>query len=222
MDGHGGKKDDLAPRVAGLQNWAEEVIYRLNERGHWLFRVYDWSNEMFAALRFSGLRRRAGTLDVPLQTRKGLAARIRFLHPEDEVMFADLCASLRARYLPPHPLDRGSAGRALRRRSYLPFGIFVEDELVGYLLLRLFYPSRAVTGIWTRPNTHNLGLGQEALKQTAAFTHSERLPDYATIPLDNENSVRMANAAGWQVIRANSRFHVLLWNEEYADSYRSP
>lgn len=176
---------------------------------------------MFAALRFAGLRRRAGTLDVRLQTSKGLEARIRFLHPEDETAFAELCASFDARYLPPHPLDRASAGRTLRRRSYLPFGIFVEDELVGYLLLRLFYPPRAVTGIWTRPDTHNLGLGQEALKQTAAFTHSERLPDYATIPIDNENSVRMANAAGWKVIRANSRFHVLLWDEEYAANYRS-
>jgi hypothetical protein len=216
------ENDPPASGGGGLQSRAEELVYRLNERGHWLFRVYDWSNEVLAALRFAGLRRRAAALDVPLHTRGGLEARIRFLHPEDEGTFADLCASLDARYLPPHPLDRASAGRTLRRRSYLPFGIFVDDELVGYLLLRLFYPSRAVTGIWTRPNTHNLGLGQEALKQTAAFTHSERLADYATIPLDNENSVRMANAAGWEVIRVNKRFFVLLWSEAYAASYRSP
>jgi RimJ/RimL family protein N-acetyltransferase len=214
--------DELALRSGGVQNWAEEFVYRLNERGHWLFRLYDWSNELFAALRFGSLRRRASTLDVPLQIRIGLEARIRFLHSEDEDAFADLCASFDARYQPPHLLDRVSVARALRRRSYLPFGIFVEGELVGYLLLRLFYPSRAVTGIWTLPDTHNRGLGQEALKQTAAFTHSEGLPDYATIPIDNENSVRMANAAGWKVIRVNSRFHVLRWNAEYAETYRSP
>jgi len=215
-------EDEAASRSARLQNWAEELVYRLNENDHWLFRVYDWSNEVFAALRFSGLRRRAGTLDVPLQTNKGLEARIRFLHPDDEEAFADLCASFDAHYQPPHPLDRASIARTLRRRSYLPFGIFVEGELAGYLLLRLFYPSRAVTGIWTLPNTHNLGLGQEALKQTAAFTHSEGLPDFATIPIDNENSVRMANAAGWKVIRVNSRFHVLQWDAHYAATYRSP
>lgn len=216
------ENDELASRSGGVQNWAEEFVYRLNEREHWLFRLYDWSNELFAALRFAGLRRRASTLDVPLQTRTGLEARIRFLHPEDEDAFVGLCASFDARYQPPHPLDRGSVARTLRRRSYLPFGIFVESELVGYLLLRLFFPSRAVTGIWTLPDTHDMGLGQEALKQTAAFTHSERVPDYATIPIDNENSLRMANAAGWKVIRVNSRFHVLRWNAEYAETYRSP
>jgi len=196
--------------LSGTQDWAEELVYKLNEREHWIFKLYDWSNEVFATIRFGGLRRRAGELDVAFETRKGVAARIRFLQPTDEAIFTELLESFDARYLPPHPTDRGSAAAALRRRSYLPFGIFIDDRLEGYLLLRLFYPSRAVTGIWTRPHTHNLGLGQEALRQTAAFTRSEGIPDYATIPVDNPNSVRMANAAGWQVIRTNRRFHVLL------------
>jgi hypothetical protein len=193
-----------------LQNRAEEAIYRLNEVDHWIFRLYDWGNEIFAALRFRGLRRRAGALDVTFQTRSGVDARIRFLTPADGEAFAHFLGSLDARYVPPHPLDRASALRALRRRSYLPFGIFVGGRLVGYLLLRLFFPNRAVTGIWTLPETHNLGLGQASLRETARFTRSEGIPDYATIPVDNENSVRMAVAAGWRVIRTNRRFHVLL------------
>ena len=66
-----------------------------------------------------------------------------------------------------------------------------------------------MTGIWTLPETHDLGLGQEALRQTAAFSRSEGIPDYATIPVNNPNSLRMANAAGWQTIRTNRRFHVI-------------
>jgi len=97
----------------------------------------------------------------------------------------------------------------LRRRSYLPFGIFVGDRLVGYLLLRLFAPWRAVTGIWTLPETHNLRLGQRTLFETARFSRSLGLADYATIGIDNPNSLRMANAAGWQTIRTNRHFHVL-------------
>jgi len=199
--------------VARVQDWAEELIYKLNEREHWAFRIYDWSNEVFAALRFRRLRRRALSLDKSFETRSGIAAQIRFLHPEDEEIFAELLSGMDFSHLPPHGLDRGAAARVLRRLSYLPFGIFIEGELVGYLLLRLFYPSRAVTGIWTKAKTHDLGLGQEALRQTAAFTHSEQLPDYATISIDNRNSVRMANAAGWQVIRTNRHFHVLRWND---------
>ncbi len=139
-----------------------------------------------------------------------LEARIRFLTPDDEGAFAVLLSRFDSRYLPPHAIDRDSAARVLRRRSYLPFGIFVEERLVGYLLLRWFFPRRVVTGVWSLPETHNLGLGQERLRQTATFTRSERIPDYATIPVDNVNSVRMANAAGWETIRTNRRFHVLL------------
>lgn len=199
-----------------LQDWAEEQIYRLNEKGSFIFKVYDFSNEIFARIRFRGLRKRASQLNVPFMTRTGLDARIRFLTTTDASSFANMLAGLQGRYGPPHPMDASGASTALTRFSYLPFGIFVEEKLCGYLLLRLFYPSRAVTGIWTLPDTHNLGLGQEALKQTAAFSHSEDLPDYATIPIDNHNSLRMANSAGWQVIRTNHRFHVLLWQEEIA------
>jgi hypothetical protein len=198
---------------ARLQDLAEELIYKLNVKEHWIFKIYDFSNEVFASIRFRGLRRRAGKLDIAFETRTGVAARIRFLHPEDTVIFQELLASFDSRYLPPHPCDARAAAAVLRRRAYLPFGIFVKDDLIGYLLLRLFYPFRAVTGIWTRPRTHNLGIGQEALKHTGAFTRREGIPDYATIPVDNPNSVRMANAAGWQVIRTNKLFHVLL-NQE--------
>jgi hypothetical protein len=200
-------------RYQRIQDWAEEWIYQLNERGSFIFKLYDLSNEVFARIRFGGLRERASRLDVRFKTRTGLDARIRFLQPSDQSAFAEMLSGLKGRYGPPHAVDASGASAALARVSYLPFGIFVEEKLSGYLLLRLFYPSRAVTGIWTLPDTHNLGLGQEALKQTAAFSRAEDLPDYATIPIDNHNSLRMANAAGWQVIRTNHRFHVLLWQE---------
>jgi ribosomal protein S18 acetylase RimI-like enzyme len=196
--------------TAGIVDRAEEFVYQLNERNHWIFRAWDFGNEAWARLVFRGLRKRAAQIDAPVKTRTGAQARFRFLTPLDDEAFARLLASFSARYLPPHALDRAAAGRALRRISYVPFGIFVEDRLVGYLLLRLFFPRRIVTGIWTLPETHNLGLGQECLRQTAAFSRAEGIADYATIPIDNPNSVRMANAAGWDVIRTNRRFHVLL------------
>lgn len=192
-----------------LLDAAEEWIYRANERNHWLFRLYDRANEVWAAACFRGVRRRASALEETVIGANGAEARIRFLTSEDDAAFAELLAGLDARYLPPHPLDAGAAAAALRRRSYLPFGIFVGERLVGYLLLRLFLPRRAVTGIWTRPETHNLGLAQECLRRTGGFTDAEGLADYATVPVDNLNSVRVANGAGWRTLRTNRRFHVL-------------
>ncbi len=82
--------------------------------------------------------------------------RLRLLTPADEDTFAQLLEGLRRfRYQPPHPLDRRAARWALRRASYLPFGVFYEEQLVGYLLLRLFFPWRAVTAIWSLETAHN-------------------------------------------------------------------
>jgi hypothetical protein len=188
---------------------AEEWIYELNERNHWIFRIYDRVNEVYASLVMRGVRTRAARVDVGVTGTDGTAARIRFLTPADDAAFADMLASLKARYLPPHPLDRNTAARALRRRSYLPFGIFLEERLVGYLLLRLFFPWRAVTGIWTLPETHNLGLAQGCLRETRKFSRSVKLADYCTVPIDNANSVRTALGAGFRTVRTNRRFYVL-------------
>ena len=195
--------------AARLLDAAEEWIYDLNERDHWIFRIYDRGNEVYASLFMRGVRRNAATVDAEVLGADGTQARIRFLTPADDEPFADLLAAMDAKYLPPHAVDRAGAARALRRRSYLPFGIFVGERLVGYLLLRLFFPWRAVTGIWTLPETHNLKLGQTCLKVTASYSRSQKLADYATIAIDNPNSLRMANAAGWRTQRTNRRFHVL-------------
>lgn len=194
---------------ARLLDAAEEWIYQLNEREHWIFRLYDRANELWASLVFRGVRERASAIDEIVSGAEGSEARLRFLTPADEAAFAELLGGLNARYLPPHPRDAAACARALQRRSYLPFGIFVDGRLIGYLLLRLFFPKRAVTGIWTIPTTHNVGIAQACLRKTGNFSTSQGLADYATVPVDNLNSVRVANGAGWRTLRTNKRFHVL-------------
>jgi GNAT superfamily N-acetyltransferase len=196
--------------VARLLDWAEETVYRLNERDHWIFRLYDQGNEVWAALTLRAVRRRAAAIDQQVAAGEGAFATLRFLRPEDEEIFAELLGNFGSKYLPPHPLDRREARRALRRRSYMPFGIFLDGSMVGYVLLRLFFFRRVVTGIWTRPETHNVGLAQACLSVTVAFARREGIPNYCTIPVDNVNSVRVALGVGWRILRTNSRFHVLL------------
>jgi GNAT superfamily N-acetyltransferase len=204
------KKRGLGARLVDA---AEEWIYRLNERDHWVFGIYDRFNELHASLFMRGVRARGSRLDRTVECSDGSAALVRFLTPDDEEALAALLDSLAARYLPPHARDRDTARRALRRRSYLPFGIFIGDRIVGYLLLRLFFPWRVVTGIWTLPDTHNLGLAQVCLRQTCDFARGEKLANYCTIPIDNHNSLRVALGVGWRQLRTNRRFHVLLMPE---------
>lgn len=191
-----------------LRAAAEVWIYELNERQHWAFGLYDAFNELWARLVFRGVRRRAARLDVPLPGRRELA-RLRFLTPADGVAFATLLQRFDFKYLPPHPLDERGARRALRRTSYLPFGIFAGEELVGYTLVRFFFPWRAVHGVWSLPSHHNRGFSQMAVKKTSDFTGGQGLADFVTVPVDNIHSLRGAQWAGWRIIRSNRRFHLL-------------
>jgi hypothetical protein len=157
-----------------------------------------------------GVREGGSQLDRVVECSDGSRARLRSLTPDDEASLAFLLASLTARYMPPHSTDRDTVARALRRRSYLPFGIFIGDRMVGYVLLRMFFPWRVVTGIWTLPETHNLGLAQLCLRQTCDFSRSRGIDNYCTVPIDNHNSLRVALGVGWRILRTNRRFHVLL------------
>jgi len=194
--------------LARVQNAAEMWVYALNERQHWLFGLYEVWNEAWARLVFRGVRRRAAGFARELPGAEG-DVRLRLLEPADLDAFAALLASFDFRHPPPHPLDREHAAQVLRRRSYLPFGIFRGEALIGYALLRLFFPRRVVSGIWLLPRYHGSGIAVAAVRATGELTRAEHLPDYVTIPLDNEPSLMGAQAAGWRVLRSNRRFHVL-------------
>lgn len=192
-----------------LQARAEEWIYDLNERQHWAFRIYDRVNELWASLFFRGLKRRASRIDVPYEASDGTQARFRFLTSDDVDILAKLFSRFDMKYLPPHGLDRASTEVVLRRRSYLPFGIFAEGELVGYVLLRLFLIRRSVNGIWALPSHQGRGLNGIPSDVTGEFVWGEKLPDYATVPLDNTPSLRAALVAGGKIVRRNRRFYVI-------------
>lgn len=193
-----------------LQARAEEWIYDLNEREHWAFRIYDRANELWASIFFRGLKRRASRIDVTYESREGTQGRLRFLTAGDLEILADLFSRFEMKHPPPHGLDRASTEMVLRRRSYLPFGIFAGDDLVGYVLVRLFIIRRAVTGIWGLATHHARGLNVGAVILTGKFTKEEKLPDYGTIPIDNIPSLGGALAAGWRIVRRNRRFYVVL------------
>jgi hypothetical protein len=186
----------------------EVTLYELNERNHWLFRLLEWCNEVYARVVFRGVRRDAYAIDDTIRGRSR-SYQIRFLRPDDLDLFADLIARFDFKYLPPHPLDRRTAERVLHRPSYLPFLLLRDGEPTGYCLVRLLAPRRAFTGVWSFPVAENAGLSRAAVKRTGEFTDAHGVVDYVTVPLDNEASKKGAEWAGWHVIRQNRRFFVL-------------
>ena len=198
---------------------AEEWIYDLNARDHWVFRIYEWGNEVWARMVFRGVRAAARRFDTILEGKAGAKVRMRFLEPGDEQQFAELLAQFDFTHLPPHPLDRAAAARVLRRKSYLPFGIFeLDGRLVGYTLVRLFFPWRAATGTWVLRSENTRWAGRASVRATAEnITRAPGLADYVTTPIDNIASLRGAQWAGWRIVRTNRHFHVLLHSHSLRD-----
>jgi hypothetical protein len=195
-------------RLEKISETLETWLYELNERGHWFFRFLEWGNDLWAALVFRGIRRRAARIDEAIEGRDR-SFQMRFLGPEDEESLAALFTRFDFSYLPPHALDRVSARRALARPSYLPFGLFRDGDWVGYCLVRLIAPRSCFTGVWSFPLPENAGLSRAAVKRSGQFTDGEGLVDFVTVPLDNLASKKGAEWAGWVTLRANRRFYVL-------------
>ena len=190
--------------MEALESW----LYELNERNHWFFRFLEWGNDQYARIVYRGVRRRASRIDDEIPGRSR-SARMRFLTGDDHDLFANLIARFDFSHLPPHGIDRATAAYALRRPSYLPFVILRDEEPVGYCLVRLLFPNRAFTGVWTFPEPENAGFSRAAVRRTGQFTDSEGIIDFVTVPLQNLASKRGAEWAGWSVIRQNRRFYVL-------------
>lgn len=198
------------PKPAG-QGWGEALetwLYELNERNHWFFRLLEWVNDQYARIVFHGVRRRASRVDDEIIGRDR-PARMRFLKPEDIDLFADLLSRFEFDHLPPHPLHRKAAAVALRRPSYLPFLILRDDEAVGYALVRLIFPNRCFSGVWTLPAPENAGFGRAGILRTGRLTDAEGIIAYVTVPLDNAPSKKGAEWAGWSVVGQNQRFWLL-------------
>jgi hypothetical protein len=197
--------------LARLLSRAEEWIYELNAREHPIFRLYDAGNALWARLAFRGARRRLRKFEARVHTKGGREAVMRWIPPDRDWELAELFEHFDFPYLPPHPLDRAAVRRVLEAPHCIALGIYgPQGQLFGYSLIRLFFPRRAVMGMWIHSNAHTRGLGQICSYATTRLTNSEGLPNFITIPRDNVASLRAVLWSGWRILRTNRRFHVLL------------
>ncbi|HVH17288.1 MAG TPA: hypothetical protein VNF72_03215 [Myxococcota bacterium] len=197
--------------LAKLLGRAEEWIYEANAQDHPMFRLYDAGNALWARIAFSGVRRRASLFRAELRGRDGARAVMRWLAPSDEDALVRLWGEFDFRFLPPHALDRKTAARVLTSPHCLALGVDDEEgRLVGYSLIRLFFPRRAVMGLWLLRKVHTQGFGNAAAFATTLLTRAEGLPNFVTIPRENLPSLATVLSCGWRLLRTNRGFHVLV------------
>ena len=69
-------------------------------------------------------------------------------------------AADRLKFFNPHPFDESGLLKVLTSKAYMPYGIFIEEELAGYGLLKVSPTGSAFIGLLVDANFGGSGLGK--------------------------------------------------------------
>ncbi|WP_221177838.1 GNAT family N-acetyltransferase [Salinisphaera orenii] len=140
----------------------EVLAYSIKYRFPVLFRAAEKVARVVTTLRFGARIRRA-------RSRAGIHGAVRdrcaVMHPLDVVDINHLCAFIESlpqehlRYFKPHRFDRASLQEVLRSQAFLSYGLFVDNRLVGYALLKTYPTGTAFIGRVIHPDYAGMGLG---------------------------------------------------------------
>lgn len=141
----------------------EKLAYLIKHLFPGLFRGIDALARTVTGLRFGRRRERtlaeaaiAGTVD-------GSPAEIRPLHVADAGALTEFLAEMPEKHLEffrPHGFDPASVARVVGSRAFMTYGIFVDESLSAYGLLKLAPTGSAFIGLLVGPNLQGRGLGR--------------------------------------------------------------
>ncbi|MEW6008483.1 MAG: GNAT family N-acetyltransferase [Candidatus Omnitrophota bacterium] len=96
-----------------------------------------------------------------------------------------------ANFFLPHKTDLKSLKKIFRRISYVPLGIFYEDTIIGYALIRLFFPCVASYFISIANQWQGKGIGTAALERQLALINILNFQPYSMVNKNNLKSIKM-------------------------------
>jgi len=88
---------------------------------------------------------------------------IRCLSPRDLTQLREMIAEMDSRHLKyflPHDLDAVSLARVISRRDIMTYGLFVDDRMCAYAILKLFPTKKAYIGRLVSARMTGLGIGK--------------------------------------------------------------
>lgn len=97
-------------------------------------------------------------------------------------------------FFKPHPFDEKNICRLLRNRSFLMFGVFAEEEMVGYFFLRCFVNKSAFRGKIVDVGYRGRGIAKTMGKILSEICFRSKFRLFATISKDNYGSLASSKA----------------------------
>lgn len=141
----------------------EKVVYRVRYGFPAVYRVLAWANATATvALHGRAIRRALANADVA-GTVRGRPAVMRALTPADLPALHSFLTALpesHLRFFHPHGFDERSLRQVLKSRALLTYGMFREDALVAYAIIKLFANKKGFIGRLVAPDMAGMGVGR--------------------------------------------------------------
>lgn len=175
----------------------EKLAYLIKHRIPGLFRVIAWLAERVTELRFARTTQHAidqARIDGRVN---GNAACCRMLVGSDVERLSNFLGFIPADQLiffRPHDFDVVSLRRVIRSRAFLTYGLFVNEALSGYALLKISPTGSAFIGLLVHPDCRGLGLGKFLVHYLYWQASLAGLRTRSTISLANPSSMKSHEA----------------------------
>lgn len=182
----------------------EKLAYLFKHRFPRVFRVVARFAEALTVLRFSHKTGRALEMAQVNGVLNGVGAVMRPLTLIDTELLLGFLHSLPVSYLHffrPHGFDRRSLDEVIRSKAFLNYGLFVDNKIVAYGLLKVSPAGSAFIGLLVHPAYGGLGLGRFIVEYLYWQASLSGLQTRSTISRANPASLRSHQAvADFEVV----------------------
>ena len=175
----------------------ERLAYLIKTHLPGVFPLVAYFGRLVTAFRFSRQRTEALSKAVVQGKVTDQRAIMRPLATEDidalQRFFADM-PELHLAYFQPHGFSRADLLTVLRSRMFMIYGLFIEDSLAAYALLKLAPTGSAFIGLLVRPEHTGKGIGRFIVKYLYWQASLAGLRTRSTISRHNIASLRSHQA----------------------------
>jgi len=99
-------------------------------------------------------------------------------------------------YVMPHKTDIRSIEKIFKLASHIPLGIFHDDDLIGYALIRLLFPRKASYAIFISEKWQGKGIGTASLEKQLDLIRQLQFEPHSAVSKKNTKSLKMLKKLG--------------------------
>jgi len=184
------------------------TLVKLNNENSRAFDIIMLINELYFALFFYRLYKRKMACFSERLNIKGSQYRGIRLDASLAQQLYDFVAGLNEKYMPPHRTDQKSIKRLLKKRACFALGVFDGQRMVGYGLIRFFFPKRAVPTTWVIDEYKGKGIGGALLTLEIDLIRESGFTVFTTVAKDNIVALNNNKKRGLRVVLETDSFYV--------------